>query len=100
MKIEAKSLKRLLEKRDNTRIFTVTFIKRTTGEVRTMNAIIASVDGSVGVTKNQKGVGLSYTPKDHALLIVWDLVKKSYRSIALDALISAKIDGTTYQVRR
>ena len=43
------------------RVFTVTFIKRTNGDVRTMNA-------RIGVSKYVTGEGLKFDPKAYALI--------------------------------
>jgi hypothetical protein len=90
-------------------IFTATFTKRTTGEVRTINARLNVKRGQVGGT-------LGYDPKAHALISVYDVenakrmkalgmgdeeaAKKSYRMIAADALISLTVGGTAYTVEK
>ncbi len=70
----------------NGRIFGVEFVKRSTGELRRMNA-------RLGVTKHLKGGTRAYDPAAHALLCVFDLQKGAYRSVALDALTRVCIDG-------
>ena len=50
-------VEKLLKETANKRIFSVTFIKRTTGEVRRMNAMR-------GVRKGVKGVGLAFEPSE------------------------------------
>ena len=88
-------------------IFTATFTKRTTGEVRTMNA-------RLGVKKGQVGGTLGYSPKAHDRISVYDVenakamkaqgmddataAKKSYRMISADALISLTVAGQAYSV--
>ncbi len=90
-------------------IFTATFTKRTTGEVRTMNARLNVKRGQVGGT-------LGYDPKAYNLISVYDVenakrmkalgmddetaAKKSYRMIAADALISLTVGGTAYTVEK
>jgi hypothetical protein len=64
---------------ENGKIFTVTFIKRTTGEARTMNC-------RMGVTKHLKGGSKPYNDKDHGLITVWDLQAKGYRCIPLESI--------------
>ena len=71
------------------KIFTVSFIKRTTGELRVMNC-------RLGVKKHLKGGVQVYDPKEYALLTVFDMQKKAYRSISLDAIVSVKLDGIEY----
>ena len=73
------------------KIFTVTFKKRTTGEVRTMNC-------RTGVSKDVKGVGLKYSRKDHNLFGVFDMQKQQHRSINLDSLISLAMGGELYRI--
>ena len=88
-------------------IFTATFTKRTTGEVRTMQA-------RLGVKRGQVGGTLGYSPKAHDLISVYDVenakamkaqgmddataAKKSYRMISADALISLTVAGQAYSV--
>lgn len=97
----------LEEFKDRTRdgqLFTVDFIKRGTGELRTMNA-------RRGVSKGVKGVGMSYNPEEHNLLTVYDMQvldpkashnrgkseeeiqKGAFRSINLEALVGLRMDG-------
>lgn len=59
------------------RIFRVTFVKRTTGELRDMNC-------RLGVTRYLRGGELPFSPKEKNLIIVYDVKKKGYRSISLD----------------
>jgi hypothetical protein len=75
------------------RIFSVTFIKRTTGETRTMVA-------RTGVTAHLKGGDAAYSFSANALLSVYDLQAKGYRSIPLDAIVSLKEGGELYTVER
>lgn len=78
-----------LIKNTDGKIFTVTFVKRTTGEIRVMNC-------RLGVTKHLKGGTQSYDPSEYDLLTVFDMQKKAYRSISLDTIISVKISNTSY----
>ena len=61
------------------RIFGVSFIKRTTGELRTMTC-------RLGVKKFLRGGELAYSPAKKHLLTVFDMVAKGYRMIPLDAI--------------
>jgi len=90
-------------------IFSVTFIKRTTGEERTMNA-------RLGVSKGVTGVGMAYDPKSRNLMACYDVqkalemkaqgmdeveaAKKSYRMINLDDILSLKVGGEAYTVEK
>jgi hypothetical protein len=71
------------------RIFTVEFIKRTTGELRTMVC-------RRGVRKGLTGKGMSYDPLSKALLTVWDVQKGAYRMISLDRLVRLRMGKRTY----
>ena len=71
----------LLRETSNKKIFTVTFRKRTTGEIRTMNAMR-------GVRKGVTGQGLPFDPSEKNLLTVYDMKKKGHRFVNLDEVIS------------
>lgn len=71
----------LLRETSNKKIFTVTFIKRTTGEIRTMNAMR-------GVRKGVTGEGLPFDPSEKNLLTVYDVKKKGHRFVNLNEIIS------------
>lgn len=62
------------------RFFRVVFVKRSDGTVRSMNA-------RLNVTKHLTGGGAKYSFQDKNLLPVWDAVKRSYRSVPLDAIL-------------
>ena len=72
-----------------TRVFTVTFIKRTTGEVRTMNARLK-------VTKHLKGGELKFNPYSRNLLPCFDVQARAYRFINFDSITEIKMDGEIY----
>ena len=88
-------------------IFRVTFVKRTTGEVRNMRA-------RLGVKRGVTGVGMAYNPKSKNLMACYDVqkaqemkaqgldeveaAKKSYRMINLDDILSLKVGGVAYSV--
>lgn len=75
----------------NGRFFTVTFVKRTTGELRTMNATTNYKTKTVGGE-------LSYSAKAKSLIPVWDLTKGGFRSIPTDAVTEIKANGETYTI--
>ena len=90
-------------------IFTVTFVKRTTGETRTMNA-------RLGVKRGVTGVGMAYKPSEKNLIACYDVEKakemkaqglddvsaskKSYRMINLEGIISLTVSGQAYTVEK
>ena len=69
--------------------FTVTFVKRTDGTTRTMNA-------RLGVRRYLKGGDLPYDAAAKELLPVFDVQKGDYRMIDLRSIISAKVGGQEY----
>jgi hypothetical protein len=72
------------------RIFSVTFIKRTTGEVRRM---VCRRGVSVGI----KGVGMKYSPDTRNLMVVWDVQVGGYRMVSLDSLLTLRMHGRRYE---
>jgi hypothetical protein len=72
-------------------IFTVEFIKRTTGEHRIMNC-------RKGVTKHLAGGELAFDPKKKALIGVFDMQKRQYRFISTESILSLHADGEKYEV--
>jgi hypothetical protein len=71
-------------------IFSVEFIKRTTGETREMLC-------RTGVKAHLKGGVKKFDDKEKNLLTVYDVQKNGYRSIPLDAIIRIKIHGKVYE---
>ena len=69
--------------------FTCLFVKRSTGEERTMR-------GQLGVQKDLKGVGLAYEPKEQKLIGVFDLDKDGYRMIPIEGLLMVEFKGEKY----
>ena len=74
-----------------TRIFGAKFTKRD-GSTR-------SGSFRLGVHKDLVGVGLAYDAPARGNLIVWDMTKKAYRTIRLDAVESLTVRGKTIQPR-
>jgi hypothetical protein len=70
-------------------IFTCVFYKRSTGEERVMNC-------RKGVTKHLAGGPPAYDPAAKKLIWVFDVQKRAYRSIAIEGILSLKMDGVTY----
>lgn len=73
----------------NGRVFTVTFIKRTDGQRRTMNA-------RLGVKKHLAGGKKAFSDKDKGLITVFDMQKGGYRSFPVDSVVCATIDGVDF----
>lgn len=76
--------------------FTVTFVKRTTGELRTMNC-------RTGVKKYVTGVGMKYNPREKNLLPVWERRSdgegaENYRNVNLNDLVTLVINKQHYEV--
>jgi hypothetical protein len=83
--------KKIVDGYDSSKIFTVTFVKRTTGEVRVMNC-------RKGVVKHLVGGTLKYNPKEKELVGVFDMQKQAYRSIALENIQQINMDKKEYKV--
>jgi len=76
---------------DDPTIFSVTFIKRTNGELRKMVC-------RRGVTKHLHGGEAKYVFSEKTLLPVFDVEKMGYRSISAEAVQELKLHGETYQI--
>lgn len=74
------------------KMFTATFIKKTTGEKRVLN-------GRLGVKAYLKGGELPYNPVEKGLIPVFDIQKRSYRMISWPNIIHLKINGREYNVK-
>lgn len=90
-KRQAEQIRRAIKKAAGGTIFSVQFIKRTTGEVRDMVC-------RLGVAKDLTGEGLKFDPVAKKLLTVWDVQKKGYRSIPLDAIQKIVVRGETFEL--
>lgn len=87
-RVKATELIRALE---DGRFFTVVFVKRTTGEVRTMNC-------RQRVVKHLKGGEAKYSFSDKGLVSVYDVQVAGYRSIPLENLLELHAGGIKYTV--
>lgn len=76
--------------RESGHIFAVEFVKRTDGSIREMLC-------RTGVTKGTKGGSMGYDPANHGLLSVYDMQKKGFRSIPVDAIQHLSMDGERYR---
>lgn len=74
--------------------FSVSFIKRTNGQPRTMNA-------RFGVRVHLKGGTLPYLPKEHKLMGAFDMQEtpEGYRMINLETITSLRMEGVEYLVK-
>jgi hypothetical protein len=72
-------------------IFTVTFIKKSNGEKRVMNA-------RLGVKAYLKGGVLPYDPNTKGVIPVYDIQSKEYRMINIQGIINLKAKGIEYNV--
>lgn len=75
---------------DDGKIFSVSFVKRSTGETRHTVC-------RLGVKSHLKGGTKKFDDKEKNLLTVFDVQKKGYRSIPLENIISAKIHGEKFE---
>jgi hypothetical protein len=73
------------------RVFGVTFVKRTTNTLRTLNA-------RFGVTSALKGGTAAYKASDYGLMTVYDQNAAKYKQINLAAIRSLTVDGEVYTV--
>lgn len=86
-KINYEQLKKMVGKK----IFTVKFTKKD-GTKRIMNC-------RLGVKKHLKGGKLGYNPSELNYLIVYDLVKKGYRTINVNTLEEISFNGKLYNLK-
>ena len=73
------------------KIFGVSFIKRTTGEIRNMSA-------RRGVRKNVTGEGMKYDPESKQLLTVYDMNKRGHRMLNTETLYRLVLNGSNYTI--
>ena len=72
-------------------IFTVTFIKKSNGEKRVMNA-------RLGVKAYLRGGVLPYDPNTKGLIPVYDIQAKDYKMINIPGIVNLKTGGVEYNV--
>ena len=75
------------------RIFAVKFVKRSTGELRLMSC-------RTGVHNYLKGGMAAYDPAEKALISVFDMHKRGYRSIPTEGISQLKVDGCWQAISR
>jgi hypothetical protein len=64
------------------KIFSVTFIKKD-GSTRRMVA-------RLGVRKGVKGIGMSFSPSEKNLMVVFDMHKRAFRMVNLETIVELK----------
>lgn len=85
------SIGELMAKVESGKIFGVSFIKRTTGELRTMSC-------RLGVKKFLHGGKMAYSPAEKKLLTVFSMSDKGYRSIPFEGIQSVSVGGQSYSL--
>ena len=77
-------------KNSNGKFMTVSFIKRSNNELRTMNC-------RTGVTKGIIG-GRGKAKKATGLITIYDMTKHEWRNINISGLREVRVDGIVYKV--
>lgn len=72
----------------NGKFFSVTFVKK--------DGTPRHLTGRTAVRKGVKGVGMSFDPKLHNLMTVFDVEKEDFRMINLDTVLEATVNSTRY----
>jgi hypothetical protein len=91
MQVTKDEAKRMVEEVKDGKVFTVTFVKRSTGQERVMNC-------RKGVVKHLKGGEKKYDPKKKNLVCVFDMQAGGYRSIALESIKKVAMQGQVFDV--
>jgi len=84
--ITKEEAERRIRESDDGKIFTVTFVKRSTGETRVMNC-------RKGVKKYLRGGELKYDPSKKGLVSVFDMQAQGYRTISLEGITKISMNG-------
>jgi len=90
-KISQDEARQMVKDYSGSQIFTVTFVKRTTGEIRQMNC-------RKGVYKGTKGGELKFNPVSKGLVGVYDMKKGKHRFISLDEIKKISLKSEVYEV--
>lgn len=72
------------------KFFTITFLKRKTGELRTINC-------RINADNKLKGGELPYVPMNKDLMVVWDIPNKGFRQIPIEGIQTLSMDGKKYK---
>lgn len=94
MKITRKQAAEILidmKQENKGKLFSVEFVKRTTGEIRLLC-------GRFGVEQYLKGGQAAYNFLEKGLVCVFDIQKMAYRCINLETLLTLKINGISYEI--
>jgi hypothetical protein len=92
VKRRRKKMLNLKDKVSDGKIFSVTFIKRTTGELRLMVA-------RTGVDRREPGSrGRVWQDEEKGVLTVWDVQKGAYRCIPLENVREVKHHGKVEEI--
>lgn len=83
---------------DESSVFTVEFVKRTTGELRVMNCRRGVKKHLTGRPNSSGTLGLGYNAKSKNLLPVFDMQKREYRMINCETIRCLKYKGIVYNV--
>jgi len=89
LNVPAFNLRNLTALVSDGKIFSVEFIKRTTGDLRRMTC-------RLGVTKHLKGGERAYSATEKQLLTVFDMEANSYRSIPVEGIQSVSVGGQVF----
>lgn len=85
-------VRRIIAKaKESGRVFSVTFVKRSNGELRQMLC-----RGRVKLSSKRASGERSYEPSDYDLTVVYDMQKHGFRSIPLDSVVQIKANGEVY----
>ena len=83
--------RKMIEGEFSGKFFTVTFVKRSNGDIRTMNC-------RTGVRKNLISGEQRYNYKERGLKPVYDMRKRNYRCISLENIKRIKMNKREYEV--
>ena len=72
------------------KIFNVNFMKQ--------DNTARSLTGRLNVRKGITGKGLAFSPKDYALISVYDINKNAFRFISIEKVYGLAINGNEYKV--
>jgi hypothetical protein len=73
------------------RLFSVTFIKRSTGRERTIVARLA-------VKYPRNGRAMPYNPRDRKLIVVFDMAERTHKCIPIDGIEAVSFRASRYRV--
>ena len=73
------------------KIFSMQFIKRGNGELRTMKA-------RIGEGRDMRKNAMPYEPGQRRLIVVYDVGAEGYRAVPLDGILTLNINGRNYRV--